>query len=222
MVSCSYIGVILWIINFFDWACTSLIGHVETFVNRQLEGYVLYYSLYSPSDQYNGLLYDYTSLYKKLYLAVKFALPDRYVSKNDVFTYDQVIERVNDLHMFDIGGIVISYVKNYQMKNELIQCLQLSEDIPNETKFVYAILHDAFDNPYDITSEFNEFRDGILRADKLKCCDIVSMVSYIKGLADQQIDYDKVVVKVMLDNNFDELVFNAKDIIRNKVLNTAE
>lgn len=220
MVSCSYIGVILWIINFFDWAYTSLIAHVETFANGQLEGYVLYYSLYSPSDQYNGLLYDYTPLYKKLYLAAKFALPDRYMSKHEVFTYDQVKERVNDLHVFDIGGIVISYVKNCQMKNELIQCIQSSEDIPCDTKFVYAIMHDVSNNPFDLTTEFNEFRDGILRADKLQCCDIVSMVAYIKGLADLGIDYDKVVVKVMLDNNFNELVFNAKDIIRNKVLNT--
>jgi len=220
MVSCSYIGVILWIINFFDWACMSFIAHVETFVNGQLEGYVLYYSLYSPSDQYNGLLYDYTPLYKKLYLAMKFALPDTYISKNEIFTYDQVKERVNDLHVFDIGGIVISYVKNCQMKNELIQCIESSEDIPAGPSFVYAIIHDVCNNPYDFTTEFNEFRDGILRADKLQCCDIVSMVAYIKGLADLQIDYGKVIVKVMLDNNFHELVFNAKDIIRNKVLNT--
>jgi hypothetical protein len=220
MVACSYLNVILWIINFFDWACTSLIAHIETFVNGQLEGYVLYYSLYSPCDQYNGLLYDYTALYKKVYLAVKFSFPDRYVSKNDVFTYEQVKERLNDLHVFDIGGIMISHVKNSQMQNELIQCIESTDEIPAEPRFVYAIMHDESENPFDLTTEFNEYRNGILRADKLQCCDIVAMVAYIKGLAGQKINYDKTVVKVMLDNNFDELVFNAKDIIRNKVLKT--
>jgi hypothetical protein len=116
---------------------------------------------------------------------------------------------VLDTSHIDLGPddlLLISYVKDNKINRKII-----TEELRSESKrdvnqkFIYAIV----DESLDMTQEFEDFKDFILLNKKLSVYDIVFMISsFNKTNLNKNFN-----LKIMLDNNYDELVFKAEDLL---------
>jgi hypothetical protein len=125
---------------------------------------------------------------------------------------------VLDTSYIDLGPddlLLFSYVKNNKINRKIIteelrhkserECEY--EIKPQDPKFIYAIV----DESLDMTQDFEDFKDFILLNKKLSVYDIVFIMSSFN-----KIKFNKnknFNLKIMLDNNYDELVFKAEDLL---------
>jgi hypothetical protein len=215
------ITLLLALINFCDNTYQKVKVITNNFVNNNLDGYVIYYALYSTEDRNCAVLYDYRGFWQRVYLLLhKWLLQVLYnqelVNTGRLFKYENVIENVDNLSSFFVDCAVVSHVQNQQIHHELLT----SEDTNQNTsiteipKFVFAVFNDGI-NDHDFTYAFNLYRKGIITSKKMKCLDI--MIVLCKVYKNNSIDLSDFTLKCMMDNTFNEIVFKDNDTISSKI-----
>ena len=214
------ITLLLALINFCDNTYQKIKVKTNNFVNSNLDGYVIYYALYSTEDQNCAVLYDYRSFWQRVYLLIyKLLLQVLYnqelVYTGRLFKYENVIENVDNLSSFFVDCAVVSYVQNQQIHHEWLTIEDTtSTSITDIPKFVFAVFNDGTDD-HDFTQPFNLFRKGIISSKKMTCLDIMTVLR--KVYKNKSIDLSDITLKCMLDNTFDEIVFKDNDTISSKI-----
>lgn len=210
-----YMYYLLWIINFCETTYNNVVNTFSQIINIRLEGRVLYYAMYSKSDKelYYTKLYDVTSLIDRIRIIFLSMIYQNYFEKNSIFTYNEVHSNLENLTSFMIHAVVVSYIKNGVMTTEImsfkdIQHSSSSNIQHNEAKFVYAIVINEHGIEYDFTREFNNHMKDI----KDSPLNIEDFVHIMKSIYQKNLVDDKdIKLKVMLDNEFHEVVYNSKD-----------
>lgn len=212
-------SLILTFVNFCDDIYQNIKVNVNRLVNQSLNGYVIYYALYSKEDRHCAVLYDYRSFWQRLYL-VFVKMMWFHVFKEDlahsgrVFKYESVIENVDNLSSFFVDCAVIAYVQNQQVHHELLISEASTSNIPMIPSFVFAVFNDGTKD-YDFTKWFNLYRVGILGTTRLTCLDIILVIGKVSGIYIS--DLSDFTLKCMTDNTFDEIVFKENDTISSKI-----
>lgn len=214
-------SLILTFVNFCDNTYQTVKINVNRIINKSLDGYVIYYALYSSEDRHCAVLYDYRSFWQRLYLVFCktvwiYVLKEDYLSSGRVFKYENVIENVDNLSSFFVDCAVVAYVQNQQVHHELLTNESNTSVLTTTTlsKFVFAILNDGT-RDYDLTKWFNLYRVGILGTKQLTCIDIIHVICKV-GAIDIS-DLSDFSLKCMSDNTFDEIVFKENDTISSKI-----
>lgn len=204
--------VFLWFINFYDVCSTKIKHFVDGFVNKRLEGRVLYYALYSKSDNYYALLYDYTSTWNKLKLVIMHIYDKSYLETHNIFNFDDVSENIAHLSNYSIDCAVVTYMENTQENHRLMTSSNVIEDI--NVSFVYAMVYenDTVDSPlYDMTKDFNTYKNDIFQIKTLNIENFVTILMIKKQM--NLPNFTDLTLKCMMDDSLNELVFKAKDNI---------
>lgn len=190
-------------------------------VNAPLEGYVIYYALYSKEDKHCVVLYDYRSFLSRLYLIGYKTFLNVVYKKNlheysGIFKYESVVENMDNLSHFFVDCVVVAYVKNQEV------CHDLYSNDTNTTQeasssftpsFVYAVLDDNF-YEHDFTLIFNRYLKGILESKQLTCHDLMVILCNVTNAT---INLSNFTLKCMLDTTFEEIVFKGNDTISSKI-----
>jgi hypothetical protein len=207
----------LWLLNFCDTAYSNSKRFIEGVVNKQLEGRVLYYAMYSKEDpiiggNYYTRLYDYTSLWNKLKLIILNFIYFNYYDNNSVFLYTDVYSNIENLTSFMIDAVVVSYIKDGVQQNVVLSCKDGSEDAKNEHAtpgFIYAIVVDSEEKEHDMTKVFNMHKCCIINS-PLKIYDFIYIFNQ-RYIGNKLVDVKSAYLKTMLDNDFDELLLKGND-----------
>ncbi len=211
----------LWIVNFCQVSYEKTKGFIETSVNSQLEGRVLYYAMYSRKDVIVGsksytCLYDYTSLWSRLSLILFNQLYTDYYKEKYVFMYDEVYSNLEDITTFLIDAVVLSYIKDGKQediiisyKNDSDPTVETVSAVPTLPSFVYAVMVDDTGNEYDFTKEYNMYSHCIINS-PLTVYDSL-MIFDGRHRTSNSVDINNAYLKVMMDNNFTELLFKGSD-----------
>lgn len=221
-MKCSFfVTLTLTFVNFCDSIYQNATTKINTHINESLDGYVLYYALYSAEDKHCAVLYDYRSIISKLYLVIykmilQIMFQQDLSAKSVIFTYETVMDNVDNLSQFFIDCVIVSYVKNGVIHNEL----HTHETNPTDTchdasTFVYAIVDDGLKH-HDFTKAFNLYSKGITSSKTLTCLDVIKLMSIITKT---DVNLSEFTLKCMTDKTFTESVFKENDIISSK-LNT--
>jgi len=187
-------------LNFYDF----LSNLKNQFISKYFNDKILHLALYYNHSYIT--IYNYDSIYMLLYIWL-FNLYNKYS-----------MMYVLDTSYIDLGPddlLLFSYVKNNKINRKIIteelrhkserECEY--EIKPQDPKFIYAIV----DESLDMTQDFEDFKDFILLNKKLSVYDIVFIMSSFN-----KIKFNKnknFNLKIMLDNNYDELVFKAEDLL---------
>jgi hypothetical protein len=202
-------------INFCETKLLTYYAKVDGYLNKCLEGYVLYYVLYSKEDKFCAVLYDYRSFMKRLYIVVCSMIYSTYLKNTKkLFHYKDVIENIDNLSSFFVDCAVVEYIKDGSKVNELIANDTVSTQTQTSPiKFVYAIV--VFDDcELDFTKYFNIYCNGILNTKTLECRDIITLLSKV---ANQEISTTTFTLKCMMDNKFEEILFKDNDNISKNI-----
>lgn len=208
-------------INFCETTCNAVKTNISVYSNKQLDGYVIYYALYSRKDGICAELYDYRNLFYRVYLIIYNSVLQLFYNKtlkdtNKVFKLENVIENVENLTPFFIDCAVIVYIENGMFKyelltNELSKKKLLYKEI---SKFVYAVVDDELFE-YDLSHIFNDFLVGVYNSQSLNCRDIVTIFCKVTKT---NADLSSFSLKCMTENNLKEIIFKEKDIISKQLL----
>lgn len=204
--------IFLWLINFYDVFSTKIKNVVDGFVNQRLEGRVLYYALYSKSDNYYALLYDYTSTWRKLKLVIMHIVDKSYLENKNIFHFNDVSENISHLTNYSIDCAVVTYMENTQEHHRLMTSNNEIEDI--NISFVYAMVYenDTVDSLlYDMTKDFNTYKNDIFQIKTLNIENIVTILMMKKQM--NLPNFNDLSLKCMMDDSLNELVFKANDNI---------
>lgn len=210
-----FIYYFLLIVNFCETTYNNIVTILSKSINKQLEGRVLYYGMYSKgeNDLYYTQLYDYTSLIQRLKLIFLSIVYRNYFERISVFTYNEVQQNLENLTSFMIHAVIVSHIKNGMLITEILsykEASSLQNENKQKVKFVYAIVITKQNTEYDFTKELNIHINDV-RNSPLDVEDFVYIINnkYSKNVFDNK----DVKLKVMMDNDFNEVVFNSNDKI---------
>lgn len=206
------------IINFCENAYYNIHKTITSTVNRQLEGRVLYYAMYTKGTQenYYTQLYNVTSLFDRLKLIILSYIYHNYYEKNSVFSYTEVYTNIENLTSFMIDAVIVSYVKNGSLETKILSYKE--EDFKNNSndtansvspRFVFAIVVDKDGEEItDFSRELNQHIDDVKNS-PLTVSDFIYILKskYQKTLDDE----NNFKLKVMMDNDFNEVLYNSTD-----------
>lgn len=212
----------IYIFNFCENVYYNIQKTISVTVNRQLEGRVLYYAMYTKGTQgnYYTQLYNMTSLVDRLKLILLNYIYHNYYEQNSVFTYTEVYTNIENLTSFMIDAVIVSYIKNGNLETKILS--YKAEDYKNNSidtatsrtpRFVFALVVTKDDEQgveveYDFTKEFNQHIDDISNS-PLTISDFIYIIKskYNKYVNDQE----NFKLKVMMDNDFNEILYNSND-----------
>jgi hypothetical protein len=210
---------ILALVNFCDITYQLVKVNANKTVNKALDGYVIYYALYSKGDKYCAILYDYRSFWQRVYLVFLkmiwlHVFQQDYIQSARIFKYENVVENVDNLSSFFVDCAVISYVQDEQVHHEWLTSEASETSTSDLPSFVFAVFNDGTSD-YDFTKWFNLYKKGILGTKQLACIDIMIVLCKVSGY--NVIDLSDFTLKCMTDNTFDEIVFKENDTISTKI-----
>lgn len=183
-------------LNFYDLC----IYYKNQFISKYYNNKILHLAIYNNISNSYISIYNYDNICMLLYIWF-FNLYKKY----NMLYIENIYHITLDLGKNDM--MIISYVKdnnihkmimNYELRNQEIDTVQ--------PKFIYAIL----DETTDMTQDFEDFKDFILHNKTCYVDDIIFMISSFKNKNKTK---EFKILKIMLDNNYDELVFKAEDIL---------
>jgi len=214
-----FLQLTLWLVNFYDTASKQTHRWLETTLNKQLEGRVLYYAMYSKSDKevFYTCLYNYTSLWARLKLVVCSVIYTNYLSNKSVFTYDEVYNNVENLTSFMIDAVIITYIKDshtvnriLSYKDEVVPTKECLSETVKKVNFVYAIMSTE-GKEYDFTNEFNTLVCDIIGS-PLSLGDFLSIfnIRFKQGSISNN-EIADATLKIMTECDFTELLLKTND-----------
>lgn len=217
------LNMLLWIINFCDQVYVSLKSTVDKHLNHRLRGRVLYYALYSKSEQCYAVLYDYTGFWHRLWLVMFSFIFNNYFETQNVFEFSVVKSNIQNLSHFFIDCAMTSYVDDESKIRHRMLSYKESESMSNtkineivrSVHFIFAMVVDVRDNEHDFTSAFSDYKEDIITAESLTISDIITVLSH---RLERNVETDGCIVKTMLDNDFVELVLKDNDILLSKII----
>lgn len=216
--------IILWLVNFCEDYYRRIRTSIEHRTNMCLRGRVLYYAMYSKKEPYYAILYDYTSLWQRILCILYGTIWMKYLDNKNIFKFDDVSKNIENLSHFLIDCVVITYVdENAHTKHRLLTYQGLesetTQNIPqsiDNASFIYAIATDSTGVEHNLTSQFNVLKNDILTTKTLLVGDIVNILVNRKNETLPAID--GLVLRTMLDNDFEDMVYKDKDHMYCKTL----
>lgn len=211
----------IYIFNFCENIYYNIQRSVSLTINKQLEGRVLYYAMYTKGktqDIYYTPLYNLTSLFDRLKLIILHFIYRDYFELNSVFTYDEVYSNIENLTSFMIDAVIVSYIKNGCLETRILSYKE--EDYKDDStdtaasrppRFVFALVVSSDGEEHDFTREFNQHIYDIKNS-PLVINDFICIIKskYKKNL-DDALD---LKLKVMMDNDFNEVLYNSSDKLK--------
>lgn len=204
----------LWIFNFCETTYNSIKDYFTRTVNKQLEGRVLYYAMYSKGTQglYYTQLYNFTSIYERLKIIFLSNVYKNYYEDNSIFTYNEVHSNIDNLTGFMIDAVIVSYVKEGQLDTKILTYKNTEQETSTSVtpKLIYALVISSNDLEYDFTKELNHHLEDITGS-LLEVKDLVHIINkkYHKNVVDE----NNIMLKIMFDNDFTERLLNNNDKI---------
>lgn len=177
-------------LNFCD-LCTS---YKNQFISKYFNEKVLHIAIYYNHSYIT--IYNYDSIYMLMYIWF-FNLYKAYTMLH--------ISNLNEIPLAPDDILLISYVKDNKINRKII-----TEENKNEIKAVEKFIYAIVDDHIDMTQDFEDFKDFILLNKNLSVYDIIFMMSSFKNKTNLN---NNLKLKIMLDNNYDELVFKAEDLL---------
>lgn len=207
----------IYIFNFCENAYLNIQRYISLTINNRLEGRVLYYAMYTKGkqDNYYTQLYSLTSLFDRLKLIILNCIYSNYFEHISVFTYKDVVENIENLTSFMIDAVIVSYIKNGHLETSILSYKE--EDYKNDSndtatsrspKFVFALVVSNNGEEHDFTKEFNKHLNDIKNSPLVISDFIYIMKSKYNKPLD---DLDNYQLKVMMDNDFNEVLYNSSD-----------
>jgi hypothetical protein len=185
--------------------------HIDYYVNKQLEGKVLYLALYTKDDKYYAKLYDFTSFMSRVYLIIQSIFYRKYFEDSYIFTYEKAKENFSGLANAIIDVALVSYIKDGKLEHTvLINETHVEKEavIPN---FIYAIVEDEITgNDVNLTYVFNDNK-LLLTAKIFDCSDIVCILT--NRLHDFPVTHGKFNLKIMTEKTYNEHILKGNDNI---------
>lgn len=207
----------IYIFNFCENVYYNIQRCISLTINNQLEGRVLYYAMYTKgkTDNYYTPLYSMTSLFDRLKLIILNCIYRDYFKHVSVFTYTEVYENIENLTSFMIDAVVISYIKNGYLETKILSYKEEGyKNDSNDTatsrspKFVFALVVSEDGEEHDFTKEFNQHLNDIKNSPLV----INDFIYIIKSKYKKHLDNeDNYKLKVMMDNDFNEVLYNSSD-----------
>lgn len=212
----------IYIFNFCENTYYNIQKTISLTINKQLEGRVLYYAMYTKGTQGNFYtqLYNVTSLYDRIKLIVLNCIYSNYFESNSVFTYTEVYTNIENLTSFMIDAVIVSYIENGYLETKILSYKE--EDYQNNSndtatsrppRFVFALVvskdeEHGVEKEYDFTKELNKHINDIKNS-PLTISDVIYILKskYKKDLE----DIHNYKLKVMMDNDFNEVLYNSND-----------
>lgn len=186
---------------------------LEYHLNKGLEGYALYYGMYSQEEKYYARLYDYRSVWARIYLNIMSFLFGKIFITRRLFEHEAVISNLPDLHNFSIDAVVVTVIRNATLKDEILASDTSHTPMICDCKFVY-ILVETNNGQFDITPYMNKHIDDILAFKNITYLDIVNIFAnfYSHLLLLPQLS-NEITIKACSDNKFDDVIFKGNDIV---------
>jgi hypothetical protein len=125
------------------------------------------------------------------------------------------MDNIDNLSQFFIDCVIVSYVKDCVIHNEIHTHETNPTDTCEAPTFVYTVVNDG-SKDHDLTTAFNMYSKAIVLSKKLTCFDIVKVLSIVTNT---NVNLSNLTLKCMTDKTFTETVFKEKDIISSN-LNT--
>ena len=184
--------------------------HIDYYVNKQLEGRVLYLALYTKDDNYYARLYDFTSFMNRMYLIIQSIFNKKYI-EDSIFTYEKAKENFSGLANAIIDVAMVSFIKDGKLEHTvLIDDTNVEKEVvvPN---FIYALVEDEVTgNAINLTHVFNDNK-LLLKAKIFDCNDIVCILT--NRLHDFPLTHGKFNLKIMTEKTYNEHILKGNDNI---------
>lgn len=213
---------VLWLVNFCESMRASTTLRIDTTLNSYLEGYAIYYGLYSQSEKYYGQLYDYRTIAGRLYIIVlHYLFPSSRCFERKLFTYEDITANLDNLKDLSINAAMVTYVSNGMMHDRLLVCgsssNSSSEPEPNANpkptfKFIYVIVGDD-KHQLDVTSYFNRYIDALFASSTPLTYHDTLNIFVGKYNLDIDMSRENMVIKACSDITFQDMVFKDNDIL---------
>lgn len=207
----------IYIFNFCENVYNNFQRYISLTINNQLEGRVLYYAMYTKGkqDDYYTQLYNMTSLFDRLKLIIMNCIYRNYFEHISVFTYKEVYDNIENLTSFMIDAVIVSYIKNGYLQTEILSYKE--EEYKNDSndtatsrtpKFVFVLVVSDNGEEHDFTKEFNQHLNDIKNSPLV----ISDFIYIMKSKYNKPLDnLDNYQLKVMMDNDFNEVLYNSSD-----------
>lgn len=204
-----YVGNFLfYVIQFFQlmWVSTN------SFYNKRLlnlkcelfNNKIITHGFYDKEEKCYMVIYDYDNLMTLLYLYFYKLLFNRGVSALPVFG-NTPRDLASDRFIF-----VGSFIKNNVQYNAIIDGESGKLYNPTEIykkNFIYCII----DDKYDITHLCEHYRNSLMVNQSITSEDMMAILIMLSKRKDWIENAELTEFKLMMDDNFEELVFKAKD-----------
>lgn len=203
-----FLLIVLWFVSFCEKMHNTLNTCLNNFVNKRLEGVVLYIALYTKDDNYYALLYDITSLYDRLFLVLMSYINRNYFKKHSIFSIKDADENFNNLAhlLIDVG--VVSYIhKGTLVHKLLIEDAKAAKNIKHPV--IYAVASDENGKEVNLTPLFNVYSELVFST-YFNCKDVVSVLT---NRLQSPLSSNKFELRVMSEITYDEHVFKGNDNI---------
>jgi hypothetical protein len=177
--------------------------------------------MYTKGTQgnYYTQLYNMTSLFDRLKLIILNFIYRDYFNNNSVFTYTEVCKNIENLTSFMIDAVIVSYINNGNLETKILSYKEedFNNNDTNDTassrcpRFVFALVvsqDGVVETEHDFTKELNVHMNDIKNS-PLTISDFIYIIKskYKKDLDDE----DNYKLKVMMDNDFNEVLYNKND-----------
>lgn len=201
-------------INFYYMFVNTVGRWVDQQLNLPLEGYTLYYGMYSEEEKYYARLYDYRSLWARLYLTLMNLLYGESFIKRRLFQYDAVSQNLTDLHNFSISAIIVVVVKHGDfeeliMPTDLHNAEEAEQQQEQDLKFVYVIVESKA-GQIDMTRYVNKHINDIVLFKSITYIDVFNILTSFYSLPQVP---KEITVKACSDINFKDVVFKGSDSV---------
>lgn len=201
--------LVLWFIGFCERVYTKAYNTLDYLANRKLEGKVLYLALYTKDDNYYATLYDFTSLYNRLYLVLMSLIYYDYLKKMRIFNIKDAVENfTNTAHVvIDVG--VVSYIQDGKLAHKLLIEESKSSKAEHHHPFLYAIVEDSNGREINLSSLFTQHPE-LVASTFFDCKDVVSIFT---NRLNQPLSSNEFKLRLMSEITYEEHIFKANDNI---------
>lgn len=185
---------------------------VNTFYNKNVmklkcnlfNNKIITHGFYDKSEKCYMVIYDYDNIFTLLYLYFYKLLFNKSVSALPVFK-DTPKDLASERFIF-----VGSFIKNNQQYYAIIDDIS-GKEYNIENVFKQTFIYCTVDDKYDLTHLFEQYKSSILINQTIICEDMLAILIMLSKRKDWINNAQLEELKLMMDDNFDELVFKAKD-----------
>lgn len=180
---------------------------INTMKHKLFDGYLISYAIYNPTCKTFTWIYNYDKPIIIIWLYIQYYFNILNIKLIPLpLIFDDLID-----NKYIIASYLLNKKQKYLMFDNSIAIpgvlYNKIQKINNKYKYIYCIL----DETYDLTREFEKFKQYILLNKFLTCHDIIKIITLFScNIVDITKDS---ILKIMMDDNFNEQLYKDNDIL---------